>query len=102
MVRIPGPGRLECRTPDGAANPYLACAAMLAAGLDGIEKDISPGPPNDQNLYAVSDSYLQTNKILCLPETLREAISDFEQDAISRETLGEEYAAYYIKTKRRK
>lgn len=48
MVRIPGPGRLECRTPDGAANPYLTCAGLLAAGLDGIQNNISPESPTNQ------------------------------------------------------
>ena len=43
MIRVPGPGRIENRMVDAAANPYLACAAMLAAGLDGIEHQIDPG-----------------------------------------------------------
>ena len=51
MIRIPGPGRLEMRVVDGAANPYLATAALLAAGLDGIEKGLSAGTRNDDNLY---------------------------------------------------
>ena len=51
MIRVPGPGRMENRTADGAANPYLAFAATLAAGLDGIENKIDPGTRNDENLY---------------------------------------------------
>ena len=43
MIRVPGPGRIENRMVDAAANPYLACAAMLAAGLDGIDHHIDPG-----------------------------------------------------------
>ena len=51
MLRIPGPGRIEDRTIDGACNPYLAAAAVLAAGLDGIERGLDPGEPNTENLY---------------------------------------------------
>jgi glutamine synthetase len=101
MVRIPGSGRLECRTPDGAANPYLACATMLAAGLDGIENNLSPGLPNESDLYAVSDSYLQTHKIQFLPENLKEAVEALEQDVKICDAFGAEYAGYYIATKRR-
>ncbi len=46
MLRIPGPGRIEDRTIDGSANPYLAAAAVLAAGLDGIENGLDAGEPN--------------------------------------------------------
>jgi len=53
MLRIPGPGRIEDRTIDGACNPYLASAVVLAAGLDGIENRIDPGEPNTENLYSI-------------------------------------------------
>jgi glutamine synthetase len=53
MLRIPGPGRVEDRTIDGACNPYLAAAAVLACGLDGIEQKHDPGDPNSENLYAI-------------------------------------------------
>ena len=52
MLRIPGPGRIEDRTIDGSCNPYLAAAAVLAAGLDGIENGLDAGEPNSENLYA--------------------------------------------------
>ena len=52
MLRIPAPGRIEDRTIDGSANPYLAAAAVLAAGLDGIERGLDAGEPNSENLYA--------------------------------------------------
>ena len=52
MLRIPGPGRVEDRTIDGSCNPYLAAAAVLAAGLDGIERGLDAGEPNAENLYA--------------------------------------------------
>jgi glutamine synthetase len=56
MLRIPAPGRVENRIVDGAANPYLACAVVLAAGLDGIMRRLDPGRRNDQNLYEVPEA----------------------------------------------
>ncbi len=100
MIRIPGPGRLENRTVDGAANPYLACAAMLAAGLDGIEKKLDPGKRNDDNLYEVPEAELKRRGIGFLPTTLREALDCLEADKVVQEALGAEYAAYYIGVKR--
>src|SRR5581483_3836565 len=74
MIRIPAPGRLEIRVVDGAANPYLALAAILAAGLDGIAKKADPGPPNDGNLYEAPEEELLRRKIGFLPTTLSEAL----------------------------
>src|SRR5882672_260669 len=54
MLRIPGPGRIEDRTIDGSCNPYLAAAAVLSAGLDGIENSLDAGEPNAENLYSIS------------------------------------------------
>ncbi len=53
MIRIPGPGRIENRIIDGAANPYLAATVLLAVGLDGVRNQIDPGPKNVRNLYKV-------------------------------------------------
>jgi len=100
MIRIPGPGRIENRAVDGAANPYLAGAAMLAAGLDGIEKKMDPGPTNSENLYEMSEQDLRRNKITFLPTTLREALDCFEEDEVVQQALGKEYAAYYAGVKR--
>src|SRR5437879_3319254 len=100
MIRIPGLGRIENRAVDGAANPYLAGAAMLAAGLDGIEKKMDPGPTNSENLYEMSEQDLRRNKITFLPTTLREALDCFEEDEVVQQALGKEYAAYYAGVKR--
>jgi glutamine synthetase len=51
MVRVPGPGRFELRLMDGATNPYLLQAGILAAGIDGIEKKRNPGKPINVNMY---------------------------------------------------
>jgi len=100
MIRIPAPGRLEIRVVDGAANPYLALAAILAAGLDGIAKKADPGPPNDGNLYEAPEEELLRRKIGFLPTTLSEALDAFEQDAVVQGALGSEYATLYLKVKR--
>ncbi len=100
MIRIPAPGRMENRTVGGAANPYLACAAMLAAGLDGIDNALDPGPRNDDNLYEVPEDELRRRGIDFLPTTLSEALDHLEQDEVVQGALGPEYAPYYIRIKR--
>mgnify|MGYP001159516541 CR=1 FL=1 len=100
MIRIPGPGRIENRSVDGAANPYLACAALLAAGLDGIDNETDPGQRNDENLYEVSGAELRKRGINFLPTSLVEACDYLEQDEIVKEALGMDYANYYIECKR--
>jgi glutamine synthetase len=100
MIRLPGGGRIECRTLDGAANPYLACAAMLAAGLDGIENKIDPGKRNEENLYEVPVEQLRERGIDVLPRSLKEAVDYLEQDEVVKNALGAEYANYYIQVKR--
>jgi glutamine synthetase len=99
MIRIPGPGRIEVRVLDGAANPYLASGALLAAGLDGIENRIEPGPANSGNLYELSDDELSRRGIQYLPTNLREALQCLQDDAVVRDALGETYASYYIGVK---
>src|SRR5213594_912007 len=73
MLRIPGPGRIEDRTIDGSTNPYLAAAAVLAAGLDGIDKGLDAGEPNGENLYSVSYDELTGRGLRTLPTNLLEA-----------------------------
>lgn len=100
MIRIPGPGRIENRVADGAANPYLAAAVMLAAGIDGIENRLDPGPRNDDNLYEVPEEELKRRDIGFLPTNLSEALDALEKDDVVRAALGETYADYYIQVKR--
>jgi glutamine synthetase len=99
MIRIPAPGRIEDRAVDGAANPYLACAALLAAGLDGIKHKMDPGPANEGNLYEMSEEELRRRDIRYLPATLQEAVECFRQDAVVSEALGLDYASYYAGVK---
>ena len=100
MVRIPGPGRIENRTVDGAANPYLAMAVMLAAGMDGIENKLDPGERNDENLYEVPAEELTRRGIDFLPAELPEALDSLQEDDVIKEALGTTYADYYISVKR--
>lgn len=87
MVRVPG-GRLEFRLADGACNPYLAAAVVIAAGLDGIEKEIEPGEPHNVNLYDFSDAELKDKGIRTLPQSLKEAIDALESDQVIKGALG--------------
>jgi len=100
MVRIPAPGRFEIRVIDGAANPYLAFAAIVAAGLDGVENKIDPGAVNRENLYEMPEQELAARKIGFLPTTLAEALDALEQDAVVQAALGEIYAKEYLRVKR--
>ena len=100
MIRVPSPGRFEIRVVDGAANPYLAFAGIIAAGLDGIEEKIDPGPINLDNLYEVPEDKLRERRIDVLPATLAEALDDFEHDSVVQGALGKEYAKEYLRVKR--
>ncbi len=99
MIRLPGPGRIENRAVDGAANPYLAIAALLAAGLDGIENKMDPGAANTSNLYEVEERDLAERGIRVLPMSLREALGELEKDEILARALGTDFTSYYVKVK---
>ncbi|MBD2019028.1 type III glutamate--ammonia ligase [Leptolyngbya sp. FACHB-36] len=88
MVRVPG-GRLELRLADGSCNPYLAAAVAIAAGLDGIEKQLDPGEPSNFNLYDLSLSELSDKGIQTLPQSLKEAIDALAADDVITGALGD-------------
>jgi len=100
MIRIPAPGRFEIRVVDGAANPYLSFAGIVAAGIDGIAKKIDPGPINLDNLYELPEEQLAARKIDVLPTTLDEAINAMKDDSVIQSALGEKYVQLYLKVKR--
>ena len=104
MLRIPGPGRVEDRTIDGSCNPYLAAAAVLAAGLDGIERGLDAGEPNAENLYAIPYDELKSRGLETLPATLLQATYELEHDDALRAALGrgrdEDYVDYFVRVKR--
>jgi glutamine synthetase len=99
MIRIPGPGRIENRAVDGAANPYLAIAALLAAGLDGMEKRMDPGAANISNLYEAPAEDVATRGIRLLPTSLFEALGHFRKDPVLTQALGEDFSSYYVQVK---
>lgn len=99
MVRVPY-GRLEFRLPDSGCNPYLVHAALIAAGLDGIERELEPGEPQNINLYALSETERKEKGIEILPQNLNEALDALEADTVLTERLGQEIVGEFIKVKR--
>jgi len=106
MVRVPlyKPGkenatRVELRNPDPACNPYLAFAAMLAAGLDGIEKGLELPPEASNNIYHMTDEERAAAGIDSLPEDLYQAIQEFQKSTFVREALGDHVCDYLIRNK---
>jgi glutamine synthetase len=104
MLRVPEGGRVENRAVDGSANPYLAMAAQLAAGLDGIDRGLDPGEPNQDNLYLLSADEVTRRGIRTLPPTLLHAMDELVADDVMRDALGKtadgDYVDYYAKVKR--
>jgi glutamine synthetase len=105
MLRIPAPGRIEDRTVDGSCNPYRAATAVLAAGLDGIERGLDPGEPNALNLYETDEAQRKELGIDVLPANLLDATRELERCQVLRAALGrardEDYLDYYVGCKRR-
>ena len=105
LIRIPASQgsttRLELRSPDPSCNPYLAVAACLAAGLDGIERGLTPPPEIPGNIYEMDAATRSSFGIESLPRTLEEALEELQKDALIMDVLGEHVAAHYIKGKHR-
>jgi glutamine synthetase len=96
MVRVPGPGRFELRLPDGAANPYLLQAVIIAAGLDGVRSKADPGRRHDIDMYA--DGW-KVKGAPQLPLNLLDALRAFDRDRTLKSLLGAEFSAAYLKLK---
>jgi glutamine synthetase len=96
MVRIPDAGRAEYRLPDPAANPYLMLAAILAAGMHGVEEQTDPGKRLDIDMYAEGHTVKDAKK---LPLNLLDALRNFEQDTYLQEMLGKDVSQGYLKLK---
>ena len=95
MVRIPDAGRFEIRLADGAANPYLLQAGLLAAGLAGMASSADPGPRLDINMY----THGETVRARRLPANLLDALRAFEADKTLCAALGESFATAYLRLK---
>ena len=96
MIRIPDPGRFELRLADGAVNPYLLPAAILATGLDGVRNKRDPGRRLDINMYAEAD---KAGDVKRLPLNLLDALRAFEASAVLGDALGKDFVAAYLKLK---
>lgn len=105
LIRIPatrGTGtRVELRSPDSAANPYLILALCLAAGLDGIRNEIMPKEAVSCNVYDMPKEELERIGMELLPGDLSQAVHEMEKDAFIRETLGVHICDEYIRAKKR-
>lgn len=105
LIRIPsvacGEGtRIELRSPDSAANPYLTLAVCLRAGLDGIVNKIEPPQMVNGNIFAMTDEERAVMHIEQLPGTLIEAVEEMEKDSFICDVLGEHIAEHYIEAKK--
>jgi glutamine synthetase len=93
-------GRVECRAADIACNLYLGAAMILAAGLEGIAGKQDPGEPNTENMYLVEPTELKRRGIERLPQTLAEAVAEFEKDPLSRQVMGDKMYRAFIAYKK--
>ena len=96
MVRVPGPGRFELRLPDGAANPYLLQAAIIAAGMDGLKESTDPGERSEVNMYENREAISGAKK---LPLNLLDALREFDANSIFKEARGQEFSEAFVKLK---
>ncbi len=103
LVRVPasrGIGtRIEVRSPDPATNPYLAIAVMLRAGLDGVERKLTPPAPVNRNIYVMNEMERVRAGIHSLPDNLREALEELANDEVIRDALGEHAYAHFYEAK---
>jgi glutamine synthetase len=104
LIRVPASRgattRIELRMPDPSCNPYLAIAVMLRAGLDGIERNLDPGPPVNKNIARMSHRERRHLRIDELPGNLSEALDQLEKSDLMRETLGDHIFDHFLAAKR--
>ena len=92
--------RLEVRCPDPSSNTYLAFAAMIAAGLDGVEKGLELAEPVEESLFEMDAAQIAAKSIKELPGTLGEALDELEKDTVLMGALGAGLATEYLKVRR--
>ncbi|HJW21871.1 MAG TPA: glutamine synthetase, partial [Candidatus Limnocylindrales bacterium] len=108
LIRVPmvSPGksvegtRCEVRCPDPSSNTYLAFAAMIAAGLDGVEKGLTLGEPVEESLFEMDAAQIASKGIKELPGTLGEALEELSRDDVIREALGDHVYGHFVEAKR--
>ena len=94
------PGRFEWRLPDASANPYLATAALIAAGLDGIERELDPGPAQTDDLFALPLAELARRGVAVLPQSLDQALDALQADEVLCQGLGASLSQEFLRLKR--
>lgn len=103
LLRIPSSRglstRIEVRSVDPASNPYMALSVLLAAGLDGIEKEKEPPEAVDRNIYTMSKKEREENGVKDLPSTLKEALDQLEKDPVIIAALGEHLFEHFMEAK---
>ena len=99
-ARVPAASRIEARFPDPSCNPYLAFAALINAGIDGIERDLDAPDPIRENIYEFDEAKREEYGIETLPENLGEAVDALEDDEVIRSGLGEHVAEKFVEAKR--
>src|SRR5690606_13009694 len=104
LIRVPAAGgpssRIELRSPDPSCNPYLAFAAIVAAGLDGIKKGLTPPPQVPENIYHMTDEERRERGIASLPGSLAEALECLLQDEVIVEAMGPHVMDAFLRAKR--
>lgn len=103
LIRIPASRgmstRIEVRSVDPAANPYLAMAVLLASGLDGIKNKLTPPTPVDRNIYVMSKEEREEAGIIDLPATLAQALDKLKEDKVIVDALGEHLFEHFVEAK---
>ncbi|MFD1065328.1 type I glutamate--ammonia ligase [Oceanobacillus locisalsi] len=103
LVRVPSSRglstRIEVRSVDPAANPYMALSVLLASGLDGVKRDLDVPESVDRNIYVMNKKEREENDVRDLPSTLKEAMNYLEQDEVIKESLGEHLFEHFIEAK---
>jgi glutamine synthetase len=103
LVRVPArrgtATRVELRMPDPSCNPYLAFTVMLAAGLDGIRRELDPGPPVNKNIFTMSHREKRRLRIGDLPGDLHEAVRAMKKDPLIRSALGDHVFSHFVEAK---
>ncbi|MDD5382945.1 MAG: glutamine synthetase, partial [Candidatus Margulisbacteria bacterium] len=106
LIRIPrySPGRelstrMELRCPDPSCNPYIAFAAMLKAGLDGVKRELTPPKPIEEDVYELEPSRLAELKIDMLPFSIKRAVEELKKDKVVQEALGKHTLEKFVEAK---
>jgi len=103
LIRVPAAeghaSRIELRSPDPSANPYLSLALVLAAGLEGVREKLDPPAPVDGNIYEMSAADRKRRHVDSLPESLKDAVAEMKKDPLVRTVLGDHIFGKYVEAK---